>query len=165
MKEEDFDELTSDSFFQDDDISSISGSEDEDEKESYNWKYLHNASGESLKHKLFIRLLTGDRVSVWKCLFLDESENILYENDKLALNGNDKCLKESEVIEKVKSFIHEPRDNTHLRIILLASGGHFAGCVFDGTFVVAHKTFHRFFLSPFILFTFRFLLFCIFYFF
>lgn len=144
LKEEDLDELTSDSFFQDDDISSISGSEDEDEKEAYKWKYLYNTSGESLKHKLYIRLLTGERVSVWKCLFLDESENILYENDKLALNDNDNCSKESEVIEKVKSFIHEPRVNTILRIVLLASGGHFAGCVFNGTSIVAHKTFHRY---------------------
>ncbi|GKB79264.1 hypothetical protein Tco_0946159, partial [Tanacetum coccineum] len=36
-----------------------------------------------------------------------------------------------------------PRDKTHFRVMLLASGGHFAGCVFDGNSVVAHKTFHR----------------------
>ncbi|XLS51920.1 hypothetical protein HN51_012597 [Arachis hypogaea] len=30
-----------------------------------------------------------------------------------------------------------------VRIVLLASGGHFAGCVFDGDAVVAHTTFHR----------------------
>ena len=50
---------------------------------------------------------------------------------------------ENEVVEKLKSLTAEPRDNTHLRIVLLVSGGHFAGCVFDGDAVVAHKTFHR----------------------
>lgn len=47
------------------------------------------------------------------------------------------------MVEKLKSLTAEPRDNTHLRIVLLVSGGHFAGCVFDGDAVVAHKTFHR----------------------
>ncbi|KAL6990343.1 hypothetical protein U1Q18_048695 [Sarracenia purpurea var. burkii] len=48
-------------------------------------------------------------------------------------------LREKEVIEKLKLLIHEPRDNTHLRVVLLASGGHFAGCVLDGNFVVPQK--------------------------
>ena len=46
-------------------------------------------------------------------------------------------------VERLKSLTVEPRDNTRLRIVLLASGGHFAGCVFDGDTFVAHKTFHR----------------------
>lgn len=145
MNEEDLDELTSDSF-KDYDISSISGSEDEADKGSFPHGVMQKGSIESIKQKLFIRLHTGDRVSLWKCMLLNDFESISYENDKrdsFDFDGNVRCLKESEVIERLKFLIHEPRDKTCLRIILLASGGHFAGCVFDGNAVVVHKTFHR----------------------
>ncbi|KAJ9680903.1 hypothetical protein PVL29_020033 [Vitis rotundifolia] len=141
VKEEDFDELTADTLFKDYDISSISGSEDEVDKGSWAQNDMHKGSDENVKRKLFIQLQTGEKVSLWKCLVLDESENILYENDPGCCMP---YLKESDVIEKLKTVIHEPRDNTHLRVVLLASGGHFAGCVFDGNSVVAHKTFHRY---------------------
>lgn len=140
VKEEDFDEISADSLFKDYDISSISGSEDEVEKGSWAHNDMCKGSDVNVKQKLFIQLETGEKVSVWKCLVLDESENILYQND---LSCSMPCVKENDVIEKLKFFIIEPRDNTHLRVVLLASGGHFAGCVFDGSSVVAHKTFHR----------------------
>ncbi|KAF7844745.1 ankyrin repeat and zinc finger domain-containing protein 1 [Senna tora] len=134
VKEEDFEALTSDSI-KDYDVSSISGSEDDDsENESITQSDVRNKLRENLRQKLFICLPTGQKVSIWKCLIMNMSENILYENDKA----------EAEVIERLKSLTLEPRNNTHLRIVLLASGGHFAGCVFDGDAVVAHKTFHRY---------------------
>lgn len=141
MKEDDFDELTSDSF-KDYDVSSISGSEDEVETDVHPRK----ASFENLKRKLFIRLQTGERVSVWKSLVMNESEDILFENDKAGFweNGGTECLKEKDVVERLKGLVNEPRDNTRFRVVLLASGGHFAGCVFDGNSVVAQKTFHRY---------------------
>ncbi|CBI38788.3 hypothetical protein VitviT2T_023588 [Vitis vinifera] len=141
VKEEDFDELTADTLFKDYDISSISGSEDEVDKRCWAQNDMHKGSDDNVKRKLFIQLQTGEKVSLWKCLVLDESENISYENDPGCCMP---CLKESDVIEKLKTVIHEPRDNTHLRVVLLASGGHFAGCVFDGNSVVAHRTFHRY---------------------
>ncbi|OVA07728.1 Ankyrin repeat [Macleaya cordata] len=146
IKEEDFDELASDSLFEDYDISSISGSEDETEKSSLPGNDVHRRTGESVKRKLFIRLQTGEVVSLWKCLLLNETENLLFDNDKLdpEQNGGGKYFKENELVERLKSLVHEPRDKTQLRIVLLASGGHFAGCVFDGNSVVAHKTFHRY---------------------
>lgn len=137
MKEEDFEVLTSE-FVKDYDVSSISGSESDDdsEVESQSQIAARDKSSESfiIKQKLFFRLQTGQRVSVWKCLIMNVTENVLYENEKA----------ESELVEKLKSLSVEPRDNTHLRIVLLASGGHFAGCIFDGDAVVAHKTFHRY---------------------
>lgn len=142
MKEEDLDELTSDSF-KDFDISSISGSEDETDKLSHRRNDPHGVHVDILRKKLFIHLQTGDRVSVWRCLLLDESESISYENDKACATDNIGNLRESEVIERLKTLVHEPRDNTRMRVVLLARGGHFAGCVFDGNLVVAHKTFHR----------------------
>lgn len=134
MKEEDFEVLTSE-FVKDYDVSSISGSEidDDSETESQSQSVLCDKSSKSFKTKLFFRLQTGQRVSVWKCLIMNVTENVLYDNEKA----------ENQVVEKLKSLTAEPRDNTHLRIVLLVSGGHFAGCVFDGDAVVAHKTFHR----------------------
>ncbi|KAL2326791.1 hypothetical protein Fmac_020218 [Flemingia macrophylla] len=136
VKEEDFEVLTSE-FVKDYDVSSISGSESDNdsEVESQNQNAVRDKSSDSfIKQKLFFCLQTGQRVSVWKFLIMNVTENVLYENEKA----------ENELVEKLKSLSVEPRDNTHLRIVLLASGGHFAGCVFDGDAVVAHKTFHRY---------------------
>lgn len=146
MKEEDFDESTSESLFKDNDISSISGSEDEDDKISGLRSAINGGLVEGSKKKLFIQLQTGEIVSIWKCLLMDESENISFENDNSAFKdgGGMSSYTETEVIEKLNNLVHEPRDNTRFRIVLLARGGHFAGCVFDGNSVVAHKTFHRF---------------------
>ncbi|XP_021904515.1 ankyrin repeat and zinc finger domain-containing protein 1 [Carica papaya] len=143
VKEEDFDELTSDSF-KDYDVSSISGSEDEADTGSHPCNDARRGLVGNAKKKLFLCLQTGDRVSVWKSLLLDESEGVLYENEKaVSVNGNG-GLRENELIERLKSVIHETRDNKQLRVVLLASGGHFAGCVYDGNLIVAHKTFHRY---------------------
>ncbi|XP_057499902.1 uncharacterized protein LOC130784072 [Actinidia eriantha] len=147
VNEEDFDELTTDSLFKDNDISSISGSEDEAEKGSVHLNDMLSGLSRSVKQKLFIRLHGGERVSIWKCSLLDEADNILFDNDK-SVSADDgglmPCLREKEVIGKLKTLIHEPRNNTRLRVVLLASGGHFAACVFDGNSVVAHKTYHRY---------------------
>ena len=77
MKEEDFEDLTSD-FVKDCDVSSISGSESEDdsENESQGQSVIHGKSGESFKQKLFVCLPTGQRVSVWKCLIMNVSNSV-----------------------------------------------------------------------------------------
>ncbi|XP_058086584.1 uncharacterized protein LOC131233802 [Magnolia sinica] len=146
VKEEEFDEMTGESLFKDYDISSISGSEDEVEKVSCSSAGVLRKAQESIKQKLFIRLQSGDIVSVWKCLLLNELEDPLFENNKIPKEntGSIPGLREGEFVERLNHLIHEPRDKTHLRIVLLASGGHFAGCVFDGMSIVAHKTFHRY---------------------
>ncbi|XVF22686.1 hypothetical protein REPUB_Repub12eG0192400 [Reevesia pubescens] len=143
VKEEDFDELTTDSF-KDYEVSSISGSEDEAEKGAYPRNDVHKGSIENIRQKLFIRLQTGERISIWKSLILNEFESVSYENDKEVWNDDGGCLRENEVIERLKTLIQEAKDDTRFRIVLLSSGGHFAGCVFDGNSVVAHKTFHRY---------------------
>lgn len=147
MKEDDFDELTPDSFSKDfDDVSSISGSEDEDDRGPRAWNNTSDMLVQSIKQKISVGLLSGGKVSIWKCLLLKDFENISYENNQIVVFDDKKhvpCFTDFDVVEKLKALIHEPRDNTHLRIVLLASGGHFAGCVFDGNTVVAHKTFHR----------------------
>ncbi|XVF79917.1 hypothetical protein PTKIN_Ptkin15bG0029000 [Pterospermum kingtungense] len=143
LKEEDFDELTSDSF-KDFEVSSISGSEDEADKVTYPRNDMQKGLIENIRQKLFMRLQTGERVSIWKSLILNENEIVLYENDKETWSDSFGYLRENEVIERLRSLIQEARDHARFRIVLLSSGGHFAGCVFDGNSVVAHKTFHRY---------------------
>ncbi|GFP87633.1 ankyrin repeat and zinc finger domain-containing protein 1 [Phtheirospermum japonicum] len=97
------------------------------------------------KKNIYGTAKTG-RVSVWRCLLLDESKNISFETDRsLIMNEAGVIyLSQREVIEKLKYIIRELRDSTCLRIVLLARGGHFARCVFDGNCLVAHKTFHKY---------------------
>lgn len=144
VKEEDFDESTSDALFKDFDVSSISGSDDDDEDRTVH-KATNGGVIEGSKRKLYLHLQTGGTVSVWRNLIMDESQSVAFENDKPVFFESDlPHLTEREVIEKLNNLIHEPRDNTHFRIVLLVRGGHFAGCVFDGNSVVTHKTFHRY---------------------
>ncbi|WOG95466.1 hypothetical protein DCAR_0414785 [Daucus carota subsp. sativus] len=146
VKEEDFDESTSDALFKDFDVSSISGSDDDDDDRTGG---IHKATYcgvvEGSKRKLYLHLQTGGTISVWRNIIMDESQRIAFENDKpVFLESDLPHFTEKEVIEKLNNLIHEPRNNTHFRIVLLARGGHFAGCVFDGNSVVTHKTFHRY---------------------
>uniref|UniRef100_A0A803KYX4 VLRF1 domain-containing protein n=1 Tax=Chenopodium quinoa TaxID=63459 RepID=A0A803KYX4_CHEQI len=144
LNEDAFDELTSDSFTKDFDVSSISGSEDEDERGSRVRYNTRDMSVQSIKQKLCVHLQSGEKVSIWKCFLLKDNEDVSYENNQLVVVDDNGRVPDLKVIERLKSLTHEPRDNTHLRIVLLASGGHFAGCVFDGNTVITYKTFHRY---------------------
>ncbi|KHN05257.1 hypothetical protein glysoja_047367 [Glycine soja] len=56
-------------------------------------------------------------------------KNIVKEEDFKVLTSEfvkDYDVSKNEVVEKLKSLTAEPRDNTYLRIVLVASGGHFA---------------------------------------
>ncbi|CAH1435171.1 unnamed protein product [Lactuca virosa] len=141
VKEDDFDEWTSNSLVQDYDVSSISGSDEEDDRESSLRSDMNKGLLGSTKSKIFVRLANGAMVSFWKCLLLEDNVKILFESME---DGVMPCVTKKEVIERLHDVIHESRDNTRFRVMLLASGGHFAGCVFDGNSVVVHKTFHRY---------------------
>ncbi|XP_072958195.1 uncharacterized protein [Typha angustifolia] len=145
IKEEDFDELDTDSLFEDMEISSISGSEDELENGPISNQGLSGKGREEFRQKLYFRFNSGDTVSVYRCLLLDESEEP-FGNNKLnvGISGCTSYVEDTELINRLKHLISEPRDKRHLRIVLLACGGHFAGCVFDGNSIIAHKTFHRY---------------------
>ncbi|KAL1217125.1 hypothetical protein V5N11_021462 [Cardamine amara subsp. amara] len=140
LKEDDVDELTSESV-QDYDVSSISGSEDEaDTRPSFHFDAQKGID----KKKLFIRLQTGDKVSIWKSLIMDESERVSFGNDRGVSLDDCGSLAENEVTQRLRNLIRENMEDRQMRIVLLASGGHFAACVFHGKSVVAHKTFHRY---------------------
>ncbi|XP_020590511.1 ankyrin repeat and zinc finger domain-containing protein 1-like [Phalaenopsis equestris] len=143
VKEEEFDEEGCDISFEDFDVSSISGSEDEFEKGAV----TKIKTREGFKQKLYLRLYSGGIVSVWRSLILDESEDVSldeYKENQLRDDGSALNIGEDELINKLKYLLSEPRDKSHLRIVLLLTGGHFAGCVFDGNSIIAHKTFHRY---------------------
>nr|XP_019705241.1 ankyrin repeat and zinc finger domain-containing protein 1 [Elaeis guineensis] len=147
VKEEDFSELDGDSLFEDLDVSSISGSEDEFEEGSISNTGMLAKGREGVAQKLYFHLHSGDTVSVWRCLLLDESEDLQFRGNQSVHTGSagyTSNIEEDKLIDKLKGLVCEPRDKTHLRIVLLISGGHFAGCVFDGNFIIAHKTFHRY---------------------
>lgn len=146
MEEEDFDKLASDSL-NDYEISSISGSEDEVEQGPRLHSEFNKGSDAITKQKIFLQLQTGEIVSVWKSFLQSESEVILFENGKAVAvydGSSSTTLNANVIIQRLNDLVREPRDKTRLRIVLLASGGHFAGCVFDGNNVVAQKTFHRY---------------------
>ena len=65
-----------------------------------------------------------------------EQEPMVKENDAKGL-----CFSDKELIGRLQSLVQESRDQKNLRVVLLASGGHFFGFVFDGNNIVAHKTY------------------------
>ncbi|KAG9139521.1 hypothetical protein Leryth_019242, partial [Lithospermum erythrorhizon] len=143
IAEEDFGETLSESLCKDYDISSISGSDDEYDKD--NVKAVHRGSVRNVKNKLFLQLQNGDRVWVYRSLLMGDSESVSFDNDKSTdKDDGGNILRETEVIRRLNNLIHESGDNSKLRVVLLLRGGHFAGCVFEGNTVVAHKTFHRY---------------------
>lgn len=141
MKEEDVDELTSESV-QDYDVSSISGSEDEAEARPL---FQVDPQKGIDKKKLFFRLQSGDKVSIWRSLIMDEAEKVSYGNDRGVSADDCGSLGENQVTQRLRNLIRENiKDDRKMCVVLLASGGHFAGAVFNGKSVVAHKTFHRY---------------------
>ncbi|KAK8964056.1 hypothetical protein KSP40_PGU002473 [Platanthera guangdongensis] len=143
VNEEEFDEQSFDSSFDAFDVSSISGSEDEIE----NGVVASLKTREGVKQKLHIRLHSGEIVSVWRTLILDEAEDVTLDDFEVRhakRDGSALIIGEDELTRRLKDLLSEPRDRTHLRIVLLLTGGHFAGCVFDGNSIIAHKTFHRY---------------------
>ncbi|KAJ0235629.1 ANK_REP_REGION domain-containing protein [Hirschfeldia incana] len=76
---------------------------------------------------------------------MDEAERVSYRGGGVSIV--DDCvgsLAESDVTERLRSFVNTNDERRRMCVVLLASGGHFAGTVFNGKSVVAHKTFHRY---------------------
>ncbi|KAL6882677.1 hypothetical protein ACP4OV_011367 [Aristida adscensionis] len=143
IKEEDLDKGYSDSFFEDLEVSSVSGSEDEHENGIASDRGLSVKGKEEFRKKLYFRLHSGDTISIWRYILLKEHEEPFFDCKSGQMESTS-CVQEDEIMNRVKCLTSEPRGASHLRIVLLTSGGHFAGCVFDGNSVVAHKTFHRY---------------------
>jgi hypothetical protein len=118
----------------------VSGSEDELENGPASERGLSVKGKEEFRKKLYFRCQSGDNISIWRSILLKEHEEPVIDCKSGQMES---AVQEDEMINRVKQLTCEPRDASHLRIVLLTSGGHFAGCVFDGNSIVAHKTFHR----------------------
>ncbi|XP_078445637.1 zinc finger protein-like protein [Wolffia australiana] len=142
---DDFDDLAYASLSKDFDLSTISSSEEELEDVPTSRISTLVQERDMVKQKLYIRLQSGGVISLWRCLIMDSSEDIASGNPNSdSANGVRFELRGDELISRLNSLLHEPRDGTRLRTVLLTCGGHFAGSVFDGNSVIDHKTFHRY---------------------
>ncbi|KAI5745224.1 hypothetical protein M8J76_009354 [Diaphorina citri] len=109
ITEEKFDQLA-------DDVSSISGSDNEEEDvETFGFQ-LHRQA------KILFENSDGQVVSLFRCLLYDKKEQ---------------QPKDEEIIQLAQKSVEDP----HWMIIML-SGGHFAAAIFKGAEPILHKTFH-----------------------
>ncbi|KAF5295152.1 hypothetical protein FQR65_LT10540 [Abscondita terminalis] len=99
-----------------DDLSSISGSDSEEEEES-----LENIA--TLQGKLFVKNAEGSMFSLYRCLLFHKKEE-LYDG----------------ILLKALQTLYRNSQWT----ILMIGGGHFAGGVFQGSNPILHKTFHAY---------------------
>ncbi|GFO31605.1 ankyrin repeat and Zinc finger domain-containing protein 1-like [Plakobranchus ocellatus] len=121
------------------DVSSISGSDDDDEKDSQfecmqNMEESTSLSDNNLdvasparqreSHKVFFRNKNGDLMSFHRCL-LHHKKNPIHESNLL-------IAATAELPKKSKWAV------------LMVTCGHFAGAIFDGNEILEHKTFHRY---------------------
>lgn len=150
LNEEEFEEVAQGTILNDDDISSISGSDEESDEPISCGSQPRTESvnrSMSIKNQILISLWSGEIVSIWRSLLLGDKEDLLPEHDNSMVKENDAkglCLADKEVIGRLRSLVQKSGDQKNLRVVLLASGGHFAGCVFDGNNILAHKTYHRY---------------------
>eukprot|EP00252_Welwitschia_mirabilis_P012148 TRINITY_DN2701_c0_g1_i3.p1 TRINITY_DN2701_c0_g1~~TRINITY_DN2701_c0_g1_i3.p1 ORF type:complete len:596 (+),score=123.56 TRINITY_DN2701_c0_g1_i3:55-1788(+) len=150
ISEEEFEKATEKTFSKADDISSISGSDEESDDADGSRKLpeskLSNQPA-AIRNKLLIKLASGEHVSVWTSLILDDNEELLVKKDGSAAIENDckdSTVENKTIIQRLKHLVREPQYEKSFRVVLLASGGHFAGCVFNGNRIIAHKTYHRY---------------------
>ncbi|KAG0631511.1 hypothetical protein M758_1G259600 [Ceratodon purpureus] len=139
LNEDEFEEVAQGD---DDDVSSISGSDTETEAEDNRV----SLQGPRSNH-LYIKLKDSENVvMLWRCLLAADKEVLpgekWYAADETAAGSLN--LKEDEVLRRLRALTN--REKNSVWVILLAAGGHFAGLVLnsqDGS-VLGHQTFHRY---------------------
>ena len=138
LNEDEFEEVAQGN---DDDVSSISGSDTETEAED------NKISSQGPRsNQLYIKFKDSeDIVMLWRCLIATDKE--VLPGEKGYVTGESAAgslhLKEDEVLRRLRALINREKS---VWVILLAAGGHFAGLVLnsqDGS-VLAHQTFHRY---------------------
>ncbi|GAQ84657.1 hypothetical protein KFL_001990100 [Klebsormidium nitens] len=111
------------------DIESISGSESEDEAERSGAKQPSHRSA-----RIAFQTSASVPFSIWRCLIGGEKEQLF--------GFHDKVLSADETIASLKALADPGRGPW---VVLLLSGGHFAGAVFDSKGqVLVHSTAHRY---------------------
>ncbi|XP_054264956.1 ankyrin repeat and zinc finger domain-containing protein 1-like [Macrosteles quadrilineatus] len=125
--------FTEDRFYQiteQDDVSSISGSETESESELGSLTETEDLSDERLSHlvarraRLLFENQSGKLISVYQCLVHSKKSELPTEE------------------QLVSSALQLPIQNQWM--IIMLGGGHMAAAIFKGTEAIKHKTFHSY---------------------
>eukprot|EP00250_Pteridium_aquilinum_P014954 c22301_g1_i1 orf=90-2060(+) len=151
VSEEEFEVLAQGQHQRDDDVSSISGSEEEDSDSSDEEGRFHAhslpASKSSCYNNISMLLQSSNEIATfWKCVVLRDNEK-LCKHEVTSSFGTGNFVTHDALLQRLKNFImREGPEGKHLWLIVLSRGGHFAACVFDpkkGS-ILAHKTYHRY---------------------
>lgn len=148
--EEEFEVLAQGQRQEEDDVSSISGSDEEDSDSDNEISRRIRPIDSSHNNRISLLLQnSGDILDIWKCVLLRDGEKLVREKVNMRCGNNEEralCVTEQEFLLKLKIFISGKSEDQNIWVILLSRGGHFAGCVFDARkgSVLAHKTHHRY---------------------
>ncbi|CAB1346835.1 unnamed protein product [Coregonus sp. 'balchen'] len=127
------------------DMSSISGSDSEQEEPDGDWavgnaeagplqkddSVLEEESFGRLSNRVVFQNSQGQYLAVYRCILQSKE-------DLVASLQSQSSIKE-DLVASLQSL-----NNKTMWVILMAGGGHFAGAVFQGRDVLQHKTFHRY---------------------
>ena len=133
----------------DDDISSISGSEDEESNssEDENVQAFAKPPPPRKHNQFFLSLQNSDEIAaLWKCVILRENEKLCKDHQVEPNSEGGGLVTGDEILQRLKRFASDSGcEEKHLWVVLLSTGGHFAGSVFDARngSILAHKTHHR----------------------
>ncbi|XP_038870296.1 ankyrin repeat and zinc finger domain-containing protein 1 [Salvelinus namaycush] len=117
------------------DMSSISGSDSEDEEPDSDW-VVENAEAAPLQK---------DDGGLEAESFGRLSNRVVFQNSQGQYLAVYRCVLQSKsAIEEDLVASLQSLSNKTMWVILMAGGGHFAGAVFQGRDVLQHKTFHRY---------------------
>ncbi|XP_045068002.1 LOW QUALITY PROTEIN: ankyrin repeat and zinc finger domain-containing protein 1-like [Coregonus clupeaformis] len=131
------------------DMSSISGSDSEQEEPDGDWavgnaeagplqkddSVLEEESFGRLSNRVVFQNSQGQYLAVYRCILQSKSA---IKEDLVASLQFPSSIKE-DLVASLQSL-----NNKTMWVILMAGGGHFAGAVFQGRDVLQHKTFHRY---------------------
>ncbi|ESP03169.1 hypothetical protein LOTGIDRAFT_137805, partial [Lottia gigantea] len=120
VKIEDFEKIAND-------VSSISGSEDEGERTSDEETECQSKKTKNSKHqmnKIYLKTKDGELISLYRCLLYHKKNRLTEQTD---------------LIEEIKKLPQKTNS-----AIFMSAGGHFAGAIYNGKQVLTHKTFHRY---------------------
>ncbi|XP_031661980.1 ankyrin repeat and zinc finger domain-containing protein 1 isoform X1 [Oncorhynchus kisutch] len=117
------------------DMSSISGSDSEDEEPDSDWVVENTEAAPLQKDHSVLEAESFGRLS----------NRVVFQNSQGQYLAVYRCVLQSKsAIEEDLVASLQSLSNKTMWVILMAGGGHFAGAVFQGREVLQHKTFHRY---------------------
>lgn len=130
---------------EDDDVSSISGSEDEASDDEPDLDSKVQSRANRSVHISFLLQNSGELVSVWRPLLVADKEFLQRERGSAASasSSDTPSVSDEELVRRLKSL--KKPDVKNVWVVFLSIGGHFAALVASlaGGTILAHQTFHR----------------------